>query len=342
MSLARTVTAIAGGALPLALVAACGARSGLFPFGAGAGEDASADAAPSEDAPIFEDAFVPPLDANPPDVQLPKQCADAADTLIYTVTSDNSTGGATNFHLLKFDPSANRFTFIGNLVCPDEGQPFSMAVDRTGAAYVLYYNELLVGEGLVPPPGNIYRVDLTNAACTPTSWAPAQQFQSFGMAFVADDTGGGETLYIASNNNDQTSSGYLGAVDEATLTATYVGTFSPTVMQAELTGTGDGRLFAFWAPNTSTSPGSAVAQIDKATATVVGAVQLPQVTQGGGWAFAFWGGAFYLFTNPSGPTAGDTTTVVQKYDPATGDVTEVATYPDTVVGAGVSTCAPVK
>jgi hypothetical protein len=33
---------------------------------------------------------------------------------------------------------------------------------------------------------------------------------------------------------------------------------------------------------------------------------------------------------------------VQKYDPTTGAVAEVATYPDTVVGAGVSTCAPVR
>ncbi len=341
MRVVRAATLIAGLAVPLALVAACGARSGLFLNSALEGEaDGGADA--SEDGTLFEDVFVPPLDAKPPkDVVTPRTCQDAGDTLIYAVTTDTSQGGATNFRLLRFDPGASTFTRIGDLVCPDEGQPFSMAVDRTGAAYVLYYNEVLAGEGVTSPPGSIYRVDLDTAACAKTSYVPNVQFQNFGMAFAADDDGG-ETLYVASNNNDTSLSGALGAIDEGTLALSFVGTFTPNVTQAELTGTGDGRLFAFWAPGSSSSPGSAVSQIDKASAAVVGQTLLPSVTQGGGWAFAFWGGSFYLFTNPDGPTTGDTTTIVQRYDPISGAVVQVASYPQTVVGAGVSTCAPVQ
>jgi hypothetical protein len=345
MQVTRAATFVLALSAPLALTAACGARTGLFFFpgedsGVVASEDASADVSP--DVPLIDDVVLPGLDSQPFDVVRQVACADASDTLIYTVTTDTSPDGQNNFRLLRFDPSTSQFTLIGTLACPDQGQPFSMAVDRTGAAYVLYYNEVLEGEGVVPPPGNIYRVDLNTAACEATSYVPSTQFLNFGMAFAANDDGGGETLYVASNNNDTSTSGYLGAIDEATLALTYVGTFSPTVTQAELTGTGDGRLFAFWAPNSSTSPGSAVSQINQNTAAVIAQAALPTVTQGGGWAFAFWGGQFYLFTNPDGPVNGDTTTIVQRYDPTTGAVVQVASYPDTVVGAGVSTCAPVQ
>ena len=162
------------------------------------------------------------------------------------------------------------------------------------------------------------------------------------MGFSADiDAGAGETLYVASNDNLQPTS-YLGAIDETTLALTYVGAFTPTVTAAELTGTGDGRLFGFWAPSGPNSLGAAIVQIDKSTAGVVAQAPLPTVTQGNGWAFGFWGGDFYLFTNPDGPVTGDTTSIVQQYDPATGTVTQIASYPQTIVGAGVSTCAPVQ
>jgi hypothetical protein len=61
------------------------------------------------------------------------------------------------------------------------------------------------------------------------------------------------------------------------------------------------------------------------------------VVQGAGWAFGFWGNAFYTFT-----TAGqmETTTLVHKFDPVKMTTVLVAKNTDTIVGAGVSTCAP--
>jgi hypothetical protein len=52
------------------------------------------------------------------------------------------------------------------------------------------------------------------------------------------------------------------------------------------------------------------------------------------YAFAFWGGDFYVFTGTEG------TTTVTKWDPAAGTESFHATLPATIVGAGVSTCAP--
>ncbi|MGO8993108.1 MAG: hypothetical protein ACLQVI_07255 [Polyangiaceae bacterium] len=346
MKKVRAVAVLVGLAAPVALTEACGARTGLFPFyGEGEPDAAISNDAPfvvPEDASVIDDVVLPPLDVNARDVVPQVACADASDTLIYTVTTDQT---GTNFRILRFDPSSATFTDIGALVCPDPYEPFSMAVDRVGNAYVLYYDEAQASSGIAPP-GNIYRVDLNTAACEPTTYVPNAQFQSFGMAFSADDTGGGETLYIASNDSNPNETtlppGFLGAIDETTLALTDVGTFTPTVTEAELTGTGDGRLFGFWAPNGPESPGSAIVQINKTNAAIISQQLLPTVTQGNGWAFGFWGGDFYLFTNPGGITGGDTTSIVQRYDPTTGTVTQVASYPQTIVGAGVSTCAPVQ
>jgi hypothetical protein len=165
---------------------------------------------------------------------------------------------------------------------------------------------------------------------------PSEVFPGFGMGFASNDVGTGETLYVATD----TDPGALGAINETTLALTSVGVFSPPVSSAELTGTGDGRLFAFWAPGGNESPSSAISQIDKTSAQLIANVTLPGVQQGGGWAFAFWGGDFFLFTAPAGP---DTPATVQRYDPASGVLDpRTATYPETIVGAGVSTCAPVQ
>jgi hypothetical protein len=92
----------------------------------------------------------------------------------------------------------------------------------------------------------------------------------------------------------------------------------------ELTGTADARLIGFW-----TSPVT-IGQIDKTTAAVISQTPLPAIAPAGGFAFSFWGGDFWLFT------AGN----VYQYTPPTATAPSVATYPFTVVGAGVSTCAP--
>lgn len=61
---------------------------------------------------------------------------------------------------------------------------------------------------------------------------------------------------------------------------------------------------------------------------------LPGVTQASGYAFAIWGGDFYLFTAPFDGT------IVTRFRASDGSIVQVATSPQVIVGAGVSTCAP--
>jgi hypothetical protein len=87
----------------------------------------------------------------------------------------------------------------------------------------------------------------------------------------------------------------------------------------------------------SPSETSFIAEVDPTTATVIAEDTLPGIIQGAGWAFGFWGGDFYTFTTDA---VTDPTTRVHQFDPTMKTITQVATLADTVVGAGVSTCAP--
>jgi hypothetical protein len=58
---------------------------------------------------------------------------------------------------------------------------------------------------------------------------------------------------------------------------------------------------------------------------------------GSGWAFAFWGGDFWVFTAPAGDSR------ITRFRPSDGSVTTVVdSLGAIIVGAGVSTCAPAK
>ena len=189
-------------------------------------------------------------------------------------------------------------------------------------------------------------MDLNTAACEPTTYVPNAQFQSFGMAFSADDTGGGETLYIASNDSNPNETtlppGFLGAIDETTLALTDVGTFTPTVTEAELTGTGDGRLFGFWAPERPRKPRFSDRADQQDERRDHRAAASPDGHSRERLGLRLLGGRLLPVHEPGRITGGDTTSIVQRYDPTTGTVTQVASYPETIVGAGVSTCAPVQ
>jgi hypothetical protein len=146
---------------------------------------------------------------------------------------------------------------------------------------------------------------------------------------------GDDTIYVSRDVGGITSNGELAIIDTTTFDLTNIAYFSPApgAAGAELTGTGDGRLFAF---SPSDTPGASfLAQIDPVTAEIVAKDPLPGVTQGGAWAFGFWGGDFYLFTGAGGGSE------VHRFDPKSGKDKIVAKLTtDTIVGAGVSTCAP--
>lgn len=311
--------------LSLLVAAACGSRTGLFTdetFSVIPGEDAGTDARRdgSRDS-SFEDV-PPPLDVQPPVDVNRTDCPDADSLLIYTITD--------TYDLQSFDPDTGVFKLIGKISCPTEAgdTPFSMAVDRKGIAYVLFNQS-----------HRLFRVSTATGACIGTSYVPDQSnFQLFGMGFATNNIGPTETLFVAGDNNQGNGgAGGLARITPGTFNLSKVGDFSPTVDSAELTGTGDGRLFAFYRKG-SDSPPSYIGEISTDTAQVIGERRFDDVDQGRGWAFAFWGGDFYMFHAPG--QSNTASTRVTRWRPSDDSVKQVATTSLKIVGAGVSTCAP--
>lgn len=293
------------------LAAACGSRTGLL---APVASDASALDAASD---VLEEADADVAFPDGPDI-----CPDAGSTLVYVITESND--------LFSFYPPTLTFTRIGPVSCPGAASgvtPFSMAVDRRGVGLSVFSD------------GTLFQVDMATAACRGTTFQPDQLgFQTFCMGYAANSGDGGdagETLYVAdcevSSVMKPNSSG-LAILDTTLLTLSYVAPFSQGIPGPELTGTGDGRLFGFF--TNTTGSGSHIVQIDRATGALLQDYPLQVGTPLDGYAFGFWGGVFWVFTSSQNQT------IVTRFDPTTGSETNVSTMPEGVVGAGVSTCAP--
>ena len=243
-------------------------------------------------------------------------CSDAA-KLVYVVSEEND--------LYSFVPNKGTFTKIGTLSCSSSATPNSMAVDRSGTAWVNYSD------------GSLFEVSTTDASCTKTSFAPGQNgFIRFGMAFATDSAGStNETLYVA-GIDDLTGGKGLAKIDLTTMKLKYIGDYSGSLggTGAELTGTGDGRLFGFF----TTTPYATLAKIDEGSAATTSNQNLKGVSTGVAWAFSFWGGDFWFYTSDGSPSK--VTQMKASSDnsisTAKGDVGGFR-----IVGAGVSTCAPI-
>ncbi len=259
------------------------------------------------------------------DTGVASNCSEAAQ-LVYVLSDANE--------LYSFRPNLRQFTRIGRLRCPTTASPNSMAIDRDAVAWVNY-----VESGLGDSAGSLYRVSTTDASCSSASpvTLPRGWFR-LGMGFStasADDTT--ETLFVTATADPFGGpSAGLGRMTGSTLTP--VGPFSGALrgQSAELTGTGDGRLYGFF----TTTPVQ-VAQIDKTTGSITDARPLPGVETPQAWAFTFWGGDFYLYTAPSALVG--RTTNVTRYRPSDGsiDTGYMRDIGFRIVGAGVSTCAPI-
>ena len=251
-------------------------------------------------------------------------CA-AATKFVYVIDANNT--------LYKFDPSIaspQAFTAVGPMGCSAGAGPNSMSVGRDGYAYVLYGTDGPLGGYNC---AGIYKVDITSAACqgkTPFICGSAN-FQKFGMGFTSVSTGSTQdALYLGNSLTPA-----LGRVDLASGQVTGISTLPGA---AEFTGNANGELWGFF-PGQSPP---AVLRIDKSKGSVLKSLPLaglPAVGTGGyAYAFAFWGGAFYIFYQVDSISSSSD---VWKLLPD-GSLTKY--IPDTgmrIVGAGVSTCAPV-
>lgn len=245
-------------------------------------------------------------------------CASGAE-LVYVVDENNT--------FSSFKPDTLQFSDIGTLNCPAGlgATPFSMSVDRSATAWVLYND------------GEVFKVDTKTLACQKTNFAQSNGFVNFGMGFVSNASGSNdETLFIAGGQPMSglgTANATLATLDLSSMNVTSIGQINGW---PELTGTGSAKLYGFFPDATNPR----VSQLDKASGSEMGTMPLSALSgQPMAWAFAFWGGDFWIFLQRSS----DSNTHVWHLKTADGSVSDVVDATGrTIVGAGVSTCAPIK
>jgi hypothetical protein len=245
-------------------------------------------------------------------------CSDAA-KLVYVIDSNTT--------FSKFDPSTKTFTDLGQLSCPGVSildQPFSMGVDRDAVAWVLY-----------APSAKLFRVDTTTLNCTAATFTGGTNWPQFGMGFSSNTAGStDDTLFIAGGPGDPMSSSTsaLATLSTAGGSPMNVGTVQGW---PELTGNGNAELWG-WFPDASAPR---IEQINKTSGAPVKTYNLPMLAGTPmAWAFAFWGGDYWIFLERSS----ETKTTVYQVKGDTGVITTMTPANGReIVGAGVSTCAPV-
>jgi hypothetical protein len=247
-----------------------------------------------------------------------EDCSEAA-KLVYTVDQNNT--------LSQFDPVTKTFTDLGRLSCPASlgGTPFSMGIDRDANAWVLYSS------------GELFSVNTETLACTKTSWSAPNGIRQFGMGFSTETAGGtSDQLFIAGGASPTQSTSSLQRLDTASLTTQPIGTVTGW---PELTGTGNAELWGFFPTNPGGGGTPRIDQIDKVSGAALRTFQLSTLAgEPAAWAFAFFGGDFFVFLMRTSELA----TVVYQVDGTTGAIKGMTpTNTRTIVGAGVSTCAPV-
>jgi hypothetical protein len=248
-------------------------------------------------------------------------CATGAD-LIYVASEERN--------LYSFDPTKVVFSLLGTIDCAQGIYVNSMAIDRNATAWINFGD------------GSLWKADTQNPACTATGFLPNQQGVGlFGMGFAAKTAGSSEDLLFI----DDLSGGGLGFIDQTTMTLERLGPFTGALanQDCELTGTSNASLFGFFAggPLSGDAGAASVVALDPSSESALSQWPLAGVETGSDWAFAAWGGDFYLFTADKYDMT-DPYTTVTRFRPSDGSLTVLAqNIGFRVVGAASSTCAPV-
>jgi hypothetical protein len=247
-------------------------------------------------------------------------CSDQA-KLVYVLSLEGD--------LYSFAPADKKFTKVGPLNCSLGGAsfvPISMAVDRNAKAWVNMRDELGSGEDV------LFEVDTKTADCNPSQITGPMGGMGFSTNAGTTDQ---ETLFVVGPGLTPGTPG-LARVDFASQKLVPIADLAELI-DMELTGTGDGRLYSFLIDTPL-----AIAEIDKKTTVLSKRVPLPNVPRPMApmFAFSFWGGDFYVYTATS--TSSSSTTNVARYRPSDGsvDTSYMSQIGFHIVGAGVSTCAP--
>lgn len=262
---------------------------------------------------ILEDIFPGTEDTEEPDIDEPvnedpapeDDCEDTSD-LIYMVDRDRK-----SLHL--FDPSTGGITDLGVLDCSIWGTPTSMGVSRDGVGYVRYNTD------------DVYMFDVETMHCEETSYY--ESFGAFGMGYATQEKDTWrDDLYLANKKT-------LARANTSTWTFEELG---PLPSQAELTGNAAGELWGFLPLEIP----AALVHLNKTNATELQRIHLdwfPEPKSIDMFAFATWGGEFYLFVRTYG--LGETTNIYRVTHDGAVDLLQ-ENIGLNIVGAGVSTCAP--
>ena len=262
-------------------------------------------------------------------------CSDAS-KIIYVVDEN---GTFSSFTPNQTDISKSTFHDLGVLQCNAGSgyRPFSMSIDRNAVAWVEYVHSSTLGKpGALP--NKLFRVSTSDASCTETSFVGGQSaFEAFCMGFAANAAmGSDETLYVAGVIELGVSSTF-GRLDLGSFKVDSAGTKMTNV--PELSGNGLGELWGFF-PDAAKPR---VSRVDKTSGAETQSIPLGSAVAGEteNWAFAFYGGEFWVFLSKWGDNglSGVQPTVVYHVT-ATGVKDQLPTGNRQIVGAGVSTCAP--
>ena len=255
-----------------------------------------------------------------PSVDAGQADCDESAKLVYLLDAD---GSLWSFKPNQMDITQSKLTMIGPLSCATAMQPNSMSVDRSGTAWVEY----VPTDESDTTHDQLFKVNVTTGACTGTSYVTGAFGTRFGMGFVADaPMSTAESLFVAKGDPPYA----FGKFDLSALTIAMLGTPNGG---PELSGTGDAKLWAFF-PDASMPR---VSQLDKTNGAE--GMSYPVAAAAGtndGYAFAFWGGDFWVFLKKDT----DTYTVLYHVRASDGAVTTFTLTGRWIVGAGVSTCAP--
>lgn len=249
-------------------------------------------------------------------------CELAASEFIYLLDSNNQ--------LLSFEPrmdtAANAVKVVGKVSCPTATAPNSMSVDRRARAWLNYDD------------GKLYKIPTNNpASCVDSGYQTGVvPTAKVGMGFVSDSPGAKvESLYLASFGT-ASQLWKLNPLDPTPIVSTKIGNFASSPTSPEMTGTGAAELYAYFPAADATHR---IIRVNKTTAQADLTWSLPPLASSpGAWAFAQWGGRYYVFVTESNISR------VYRWDPnaASGSqwVRVQDNLPTRIVGAGVSTCAP--
>jgi hypothetical protein len=242
----------------------------------------------------------------------PPGCDEVAD-VFYLVS-----GGG---DLYTFEPGSLRTTSLGRLRCPGVTSLNSMAVARTGEAYASSTD------------GRLYAIDTERVTCRELSFDRSQlDGTDFGMGYAADETPSGESLFIVEQTDSVSTR--ISRLNPRSRRVSPVGELPDRTPPLELTGTGDGRLLAFQV-GTSSSP-ARVLELSREDAAI-GAAYTIDIPRGyRAFHFANWDGGLYLFLALSG----EERTRVYRFEFGDRRTRLLGSIAPIVVGAGVSTCAP--